>query len=148
LFTGLPFLPPASRGVSVHISFTFSKTMLQCRSKALTLAKSFRLLRQDIRTWVCDRTAVCKIERGPEVNSCSSRSETSYSLQTCQNNRRCKIAQKAQRWWIKKNSFWWDIRELCSGLCKKIPSAPLASIIPGWQMILRSESRTEFWRLP
>jgi hypothetical protein len=94
LFTGLPFLPPASRGVSVHISFTFSKTMLQCRSKALTLAKSFRLLRQDIRTWVCDRTAVCKIERGPEVNSCSSRSETSYSLQTCQNNRRCKLRKR------------------------------------------------------
>lgn len=29
---------------------------------------------------MCDRTAVCRIESGPEVNSCSSRSETSYSL--------------------------------------------------------------------
>jgi hypothetical protein len=33
LFTPLP-LPPL--GFSVHISFTFSRTMLQCRSKALT----------------------------------------------------------------------------------------------------------------
>ena len=84
LFTGLPFLPPATRGVSVHISLTFSKTMLQCLSKAFTLANSFRLLRQEIRTWVCDRTAVCRIERGPEVNSCSSSSETSYSLDAYQ----------------------------------------------------------------
>ena len=33
LLTGLPFfLPSALRGVSVHISFTFSRTMLQWRS--------------------------------------------------------------------------------------------------------------------
>ena len=80
LFTGLPFFPPASRGVSVHISLTFSNTMLQCRSKALTLANSFRLFRHEIKTCVCDRTAVCRIERGPDVNSCSSSSDTSYSL--------------------------------------------------------------------
>lgn len=37
LFTPLPF-PPL--GFSVHISFTFSSTMLQWRSKALTRARS------------------------------------------------------------------------------------------------------------
>lgn len=81
LLTGLPFFPPDTFGVSVHISFTFSNTMLQCLSNAFTLARSFRLLRQEMRTWVCERTAVCRIERGPEVNSCSSRTEISYSLQ-------------------------------------------------------------------
>lgn len=35
---------------SVHISRTFSKTMLECRSNALTRAKILRLLRQLIRT--------------------------------------------------------------------------------------------------
>ena len=29
---------------------------------------------------MCERTAVCRIESGPEVNSCSSRTEISYSL--------------------------------------------------------------------
>ena len=50
LLTGLPFFPPDVLGVSVHISFTFSKTMLQCLSKAFTLANSLRLLRHEIRT--------------------------------------------------------------------------------------------------
>lgn len=50
LLIGLPFLPLASLGVSVHISFTFSSTILQCRSKAFTRAKSFRLFRIEIRT--------------------------------------------------------------------------------------------------
>lgn len=58
LFTGRPRLPSVVRGISVHISFTFSNTMLQCRSKALTRASSLRLLRHEIRTWVCWRTAV------------------------------------------------------------------------------------------
>ena len=81
LLTGLPFLPPDTLGISVHISLTFSNTMLQCRSKALTRAKSLRLLRQEMRTWVWERTAVWRIESGPEVNSCSSSRAISYSLQ-------------------------------------------------------------------
>ena len=80
LLTGLPFPPPANRGVSVHISLTFSSTILQCRSNAFTRANSLRLLRQDIRTWVWERTAVCRIERGPDVNSYSSICAISYSL--------------------------------------------------------------------
>lgn len=69
LLIGLPFLPLASLGVSVHISFTFSRTMLQCLSKALTRARSFLLFRMEIRTCVWLRTAVCRIERGPAENS-------------------------------------------------------------------------------
>lgn len=80
LFVGLPFLPLARRGVSVHISFTFSRTMLQCRSKALTRASSFLLLRHEMRTWVWLRTAVWRIESGPALNSCSSNWVISYSL--------------------------------------------------------------------
>lgn len=80
LFTGLPFLPVANLGVSVHISLTFSNTILQCLSKALTLASNFLLLRQDIRTCVWERTAVWRIDRGPEVNSYSSTWDTSYSV--------------------------------------------------------------------
>lgn len=69
LLIGLPFLPLASLGVSVHISFTFSSTMLQCRSNAFTRASSFLLLRIEIRTWVWLRTAVWRMERGPAENS-------------------------------------------------------------------------------
>lgn len=47
LLTGRAFFFPfPAFGVSVHISLTFSKTMLKCRSKAFTLARSLRLLRQ------------------------------------------------------------------------------------------------------
>jgi len=42
---------------SVHISRTFSRTILQCLSKALTRPRSFLLLRQLIRTCI----GVCKI---------------------------------------------------------------------------------------
>jgi len=65
---------------SVHISFTFSRTILQWRSNALTRASSFRLFRHEIRTCVCVRVAVMRIERGPVDSSCASRRETSYSL--------------------------------------------------------------------
>ena len=82
LLTGRPFFPPAIRGVSVHISLTFSRTILQCRSKALTRASNLRLLRHDIRTCVCDRTAVWRMESGPDVNSYSSICAISNSLQT------------------------------------------------------------------
>lgn len=77
LLTPFP-LPPF--GFSVHISFTFSRTMLQCRSKAFTRASSLRLFRQEIRTWVWERVAVWRMESGPDVSSCSSTSEISYSL--------------------------------------------------------------------
>lgn len=69
LLTGRPFFPLESLGVSVHISLTFSSTMLQCRSNALTRASSFLLFRIEIRTWVWLRTAVWRIERGPAENS-------------------------------------------------------------------------------
>lgn len=68
LFTPFPPFPC----FSVHISLTFSSTMLQCRSKALTRARSLRLLRQDIRTCVCVRVAVMRIERGPVESSWAS----------------------------------------------------------------------------
>lgn len=80
LLTTRPFLPSAVRGVSLHISFTFSSTMLQWRSNAFTRPSNFRLLRHEIRTCVCCRTAVCSSESGPEVNSWVSRREISYSL--------------------------------------------------------------------
>jgi hypothetical protein len=59
---------------------TFSRTMLQWRSKAFTRASSLRLLRSEMSTCECDRTAVWRTERGPDENSCSSSWATSYSL--------------------------------------------------------------------
>jgi hypothetical protein len=79
LFTGLAFFPFPLLGTSVHISFTFSRTMLQCRSKALTRANSLRLLRQLINTCELFLTASCKTESGPVLNSCSSISRSSAS---------------------------------------------------------------------
>ena len=73
-----PFFP--SLPFSVHISLTFSNIILQCRSKALTRARSFLLLRHEMRTCVWVRVAVMRIERGPVESSCASRRETSYSL--------------------------------------------------------------------
>ena len=50
LLTGFPFLPLASRGVSVHISLQFSRIMLQCLSNAFTRARILRLFRTDTST--------------------------------------------------------------------------------------------------
>jgi hypothetical protein len=54
--------------------------MLQCLSNAFTRASSFLLFRHEIKTCVCERTAVCRIESGPDVNSCSSSCAISNSL--------------------------------------------------------------------
>merc|ERR1712166_628467 len=51
LFTGLVFFfPLPAFGTSVHISLTFSSTMLQWRSNALILPSSFLLFRTLIST--------------------------------------------------------------------------------------------------
>lgn len=72
-FTGLAFfLPLPVLGNSVHISLTFSRTMLQCRSKALTRPRSFLLLRQLMSTCVLLRTDCVNTDKGPVLNSSSS----------------------------------------------------------------------------
>lgn len=72
LFTGRAFfLPLPVFGTSVHISLTFSRTMLQCRSKARTRPSNFLLFRQLIRTWVLFLTLIMSTERGPVLNSSS-----------------------------------------------------------------------------
>lgn len=86
LLTPLPFFPWLFLGNSVHISLTFSRTMLQCLSNAFTRARSLRLLRHEMTTWLWLRTAVCRIERGPAVNSCSSTRAISYSLPESQSS--------------------------------------------------------------
>lgn len=73
LLTGFAFaFPFPVFGTSVHISLTFSKTMLQCLSKALTRPSNFLLLRQLIRTWVLLLTLCVNTYKGPVVNSSSS----------------------------------------------------------------------------
>lgn len=57
---------------SVHISFTFSRIMLQCRSNARTLASSFLLFLQLIRTCVLALTLDVSTDSGPERNAESS----------------------------------------------------------------------------
>merc|ERR1711909_105975 len=70
LFTGLDFFFPFPvLGTSVHISFTFSRTMLQCLSKALTLPSSFLLFLQLMRTCVLLFTLCVRTESGPVLNS-------------------------------------------------------------------------------
>merc|ERR1719351_416218 len=81
LLTGLAFfLPFPVLGISVHISFTPSKTMLQCLSKALTLPKSFLLFRQLIKTCVLFLTDCVKTLSGPVLNSSSSRRSSSSGV--------------------------------------------------------------------
>lgn len=73
LFTGLDFFfPLPARGCSVHISLTFSKTMLQCLSNALTLPSSFLLFLQLMRTWVLCLTESVRMDRGPVAKLSSS----------------------------------------------------------------------------
>ena len=66
------FLPFPVLGISVHISLTPSRTILQWRSKALTRPRSFLLFRQLINTWVLFLTDYVRTERGPVLNSSSS----------------------------------------------------------------------------
>ena len=72
LFTGLDFLVAVPLGVSVHISLTFSRTMLQCLSKALTRPSSFLLFLQLMSTCVLLFTLCVSTDRGPVENSSSS----------------------------------------------------------------------------
>lgn len=81
LFTGFAFfLPLPGRGLSVHISFTFSSTMLQWRSNAFTRPNSFLLLRQLISTCVLFFTDCVRTDSGPVLNSSSSRACSSSAV--------------------------------------------------------------------
>merc|ERR550532_2658870 len=81
LLTGLAFfLPLPVLGISVHISLTPSKTMLQCRSKAFTLPRSFLLFRQLIKTCVLFLTDCVRTDNGPVLNSSSSRRSSSSGV--------------------------------------------------------------------
>ena len=87
LLTGFDFLPLPALGVSVHISLTFSNTILQWRSKAFTLPKSFLLFLQLMRTWLLFFTDCVSTDNGPVLNSsCSlwaSSSGVSSRLWSC-----------------------------------------------------------------
>jgi len=72
LLTGFAFFPLPFFGVSVHISLTFSRTMLQWRSKARTRANIFLLFRQLISTCVLSLTDCVSTDKGPVLNSSSS----------------------------------------------------------------------------
>ena len=72
LLTGLDFLATPPLGCSVHISLTFSSTMLQCRSNALTRPSSFLLFLQLISTCVLLFTLCVSTDSGPVENSSSS----------------------------------------------------------------------------
>ena len=61
-------------------SLTFSRTMLQWRSNALTLARSFLLFLQLIRICVWFLTDNCNTESGPVLNSSSSSLRSSSSF--------------------------------------------------------------------
>merc|ERR1719223_913793 len=63
LFTGLAFFFPPC-GTSVHISRTFSSTMLEWQSNAFTRAKILRLFRQLISTCELSFTHFCSTDKG------------------------------------------------------------------------------------
>lgn len=65
------FLPFPCLGTSVHISWTFSNTMLQWRSNAFTRPRSFLLLRQLINTGVFCLTLCMSTDNGPVLKSSS-----------------------------------------------------------------------------
>jgi len=76
----LPFFPCEFRGVSFHISRTLIRTMLLCRSNALTRASNLRLFRSEMRTWSWFWTAVFRTLKGPLWNSKVSSSASSVSV--------------------------------------------------------------------
>merc|ERR1712038_1123082 len=81
LLTGFAFFVPFPVfGSSVHISFTFSRTILQCRSKALTRPNNFLLFLQFMRTCVLLRTDSVRIDNGPVLNSSSSSRDSSSGV--------------------------------------------------------------------
>ena len=66
MFTGFALPEPFPvLFTSLHISFTFSRTMLQCRSKAFTLPRSFLLFRQLISTCAFVFTLCINTDSGP-----------------------------------------------------------------------------------
>ncbi len=65
---------------------------------------------------MCERTAVCRIERGPDVNSCSSSCAISNSLGRLANIRRPKVV---------------NVREVAAWLCQQFPRDMLASVYKG-----------------
>lgn len=65
---------------SVHISFTFSSIMLQCRSNALTRPNSFLLFRQLINTCELLLTLVVSTDKGPVLKASSSRFSSSSTV--------------------------------------------------------------------
>ena len=99
-----------------------------------------------------ERTAVCRIESGPEVNSCSSRTEISYSL--CDNQHRdigdqavtAGTGTKGSRL-TEMNECWVNVRELHTGFVQQISVALLVSTrsdVIGYE----DESHTESLRRP
>ena len=66
------FLPLPVFGTSVHISLTFSSTMLQCLSKAFTRPSNFLLFRQLMSTCVLLLTLCVRTDSGPVLKSSSS----------------------------------------------------------------------------
>jgi len=122
LLIGLAFfLPLPLLGCSVHISWTFSKIILQWRSKAFTLAKSFRLFLQLINICVCSRTLSNKRDRGPFSN-CNSSSFSNSSAVFCGSmgcvasdifcwwERRVVLVQQAQSTSTKHSMRWWNTK--------------------------------------
>lgn len=110
------FFPFPDLGVSVHISLTFSKTMLQCRSNAFTRASSFLLLRQLMRIWVLFFTESVSTDSGPVWNSsfssCSSSSAVSSLFGLL-----CRDIMKRYQCWYFKNctkqkqkKMWFDMK--------------------------------------
>eukprot|EP00320_Phaeocystis_rex_P021968 CAMPEP_0119055780 /NCGR_PEP_ID=MMETSP1178-20130426/331_1 /TAXON_ID=33656 /ORGANISM="unid sp, Strain CCMP2000" /LENGTH=128 /DNA_ID=CAMNT_0007036407 /DNA_START=217 /DNA_END=600 /DNA_ORIENTATION=+ len=72
LLTGFDFLATPPLGVSVHISLTFSSTMLQCLSNAFTRPSNFLLYLQLMSTCVLLLTLCVSTDSGPVENSSSS----------------------------------------------------------------------------
>ena len=72
LFTGFDFFATPPLGVSVHISLTFSSTMLQCLSNAFTRPSNFLLFLQLMSTCVLLFTLCVSTDSGPVENSSSS----------------------------------------------------------------------------
>ena len=60
----MPIRGRSKRLTSVHISFTFSRIMLQCLSKAFTLPRSFRLFLQLMST--CKGRSMVNLHAGRE----------------------------------------------------------------------------------
>ena len=136
-------------GTSVHSSFTFSRTMLQCLSKAFTRPRSFRLFRQLISTCALVFTLWLNTDKGPAWKSWPSFFCTGEEkIVRCPANSQLSFKELLQ----KRVNQLTEMQSISSGGCNHASWRCLPALTSCWKMMKPTDDRVTFprslWCLP